>query len=91
MKRCLALAVLSVAVVGCTNLQGLQYQGMDPASIKEAVKDKTSAANCYEFIGAGGKVSVMTVNNDAGVIRSGTATVECAGGKATFSNGAKAP
>lgn len=87
----LVYLLLFLLLPACANMPGIQYQGMSPEAITASVKDKNASANCYEFIGAGGKVSVMTVNNDAGTIKSGSATVECAGGKATFTNGEKKP
>lgn len=84
------LAVLTLFVPGCAGLipQSVNYQGMSADQIAASVKDKNSAANCSRFIVGGQTVESLTLNNDAGVVKGGTATIKCGNlGEATFTNG----
>jgi hypothetical protein len=85
----LALATL-LLIPGCGALSGLQYQGMDAKAIHEAVKDKNSAGTCLRITAAGSTVESLQLNNDAGVVKNGTATLKCGNlGEASFTNGEK--
>jgi hypothetical protein len=50
---------------------------MDAKAIHEAVKDKNSAGNCLRITAAGSTIESLTLNNDAGVVKSGSATLKC--------------
>lgn len=65
--------------------------GMTAEQITAAVKDKSSMASCTDFTGAGGKFSVLIVNNDKTFnTGGGETTVKCAGGEVTFKDSGRA-
>ncbi len=54
-------------IAGCAT----NYQGMTPEQINAAIKDKSSAVNCYTFVGAGGQGGFVIINNDKGTFPEG--------------------
>lgn len=87
--KSILLAIVLLLLTACAGLGGAGYGQMNADQIAAAVKDKNSSASCIEFTGTGGQFRALSLNNDSGVIKSGTATLDCGSAKATFSNGAK--
>lgn len=89
MNKSLVIALIPVGLMGCAGLG--MMGGMDASQIAAAVKDKSSMATCTDYTGAGGKFSVLLVNNDQTQhTGGGKTTVKCAGGEVTYEDNGKA-
>lgn len=71
---------------------GMGMGGMSAEQIAAAAKDKSSAAGCTTYTGAGGQFQAMFVNNDKTFnTGGGKTTVKCGAAEVTFEDAGKAP
>lgn len=74
-------------VSGCAGMMGT----MSPEQITAMAKEKNSSVACTDYTGAGGKFSLMFMNQEKIVASGGgDATVKCAAGEVTFKDMGKA-
>lgn len=82
-------AVFLLLATGCAALGGMG--GMSAEQIAAAAKDKSSAAGCTTYTGAGGQFQAMFVNNDKTFgTGGGKTTVKCGSAEVIFEDSGKA-
>lgn len=91
-RSCVAL-IAFVLLAGCSGLGLYPNMGaMTEGQLKALANDKSSAAACTEYIGPGGKLTGLFVNNDKTFgSAGGKTTIKCGGAEVIFEDSGKVP
>lgn len=92
MKIVVVAALAVVVLAGCSTLGLYPNMGnMTEGQLNALAKEKSSAAACTEYIGPGGKLTGLFVNNDKTFgTGGGKTTIKCGGAEVTFEDAGKA-
>jgi hypothetical protein len=83
----IVFCVLVLALSGCA---GFGMGGMSADQLKALANDKSSAAACTQYVGAGGTFTAFYMNNDRTFgTGGGRTTVKCGAAEAVFSDEGK--